>query len=321
MRSSPLARAAAVSLASLASLAALLLPACSSTATPAGSDGGVTPAGDAATPVDAAEPGPVGGERPVTVHVPPGYKPGVPAPLIVMLHGYGASGLVEEIYLGLKAVADTRGFLYVNPDGKSDTNGKRFWNSTYACCDFGKTGVDDTAYISGLIKEIQAQYSVDPKRIFLVGHSNGGFMSHRLACARSEQIAAIVSLAGSMGSEPSQCAPTQPVSVLQIHGTKDNTIAYAGGDLGGGSLYPGAEAVVSAWAKLDGCGPTPDTSAPPLDLDSQLAGPETKVTRYTGCKPGGAAELWAIQDGSHIPSLSATFTTQVVDFLFAHPKP
>jgi len=317
---SPYARATAVSLVSLASLVSLGLPACSSTSTPArGPDAGVT-ATDASAEVDAAEPGPVGGERPVTVHVPPGYKRGVAAPLVVLLHGYGASGLLQEIYFNLKAAADARGFLYVNPDGKADSNGKRFWNSTYACCDFGKTGVDDTAYVSDLIKEIQAKYTVDPRRIFLVGHSNGGFMSHRMACARSEQIAAIVSLAGSMGADPSTCTPSQPVSVLQIHGTKDATISYTGGDLGGGGQYPGAEAVVSQWAKLGGCEATA-TAAPSLDLESKLDGAETKVTRHSGCKPGAAAELWAIQEGSHIPSLSATFTAQIVDFLYAHPKP
>ena len=59
-----------------------------------------------------------------------------------------------------------------------------------------------------------------------------------------------------------------------------------------------------------------------MDLDSGIAGAETSVTRYaTGCAPGGHAELWTINGGSHLPSLSAAFAPDLIDFLFAHPKP
>ncbi len=299
----------------------LLFFACSSTtpAPPAAvADSGVPPVNP--EPDASVNDAPIGGDRPVTVRVPPSYKAGTPAPLVIMLHGYSASGLLEEIYLGLNALSDARGFLYATPDGTVDASSKRFWNTTYACCDFGKTGVDDTKYVSALITQIQARYSVDPKRVFLVGHSNGGFMSHRMACERSDQIAAIVSLAGSMGSDPTKCAPAQGVSVLQIHGTKDETIAYEGSQLQGVS-YPGAETVTREWARINGCGATPDTTAPALDLDTKLAGGETKVTKYSGCKPGGHAELWSIEGGSHIPSLTPAFSGAVVDFLYAHPKP
>ena len=41
---------------------------------------------------------------------------------------------------------------------------------------------------AGLVDEIASVYPVDKKRVFLVGHSNGGFMSHRMACDKSERI-------------------------------------------------------------------------------------------------------------------------------------
>ena len=165
------------------------------------------------------------------------------------------------------------------------------------------------------------RYSVDPKRIFIVGHSNGGFMAYQMACDHADQIAAIVSLAGGMYPDPKKCVPTSPVSVLEIHGTADMTVPFAGPTFGG-VVFPGAQATVSDWVTLDACSPTADTSAPPLDLDTSLAGAETTVTRYAkGCRPGGAAELWTIAGGAHIPSLRATFAPDVIDFLFAHPKP
>jgi polyhydroxybutyrate depolymerase len=284
----------------------------------AGDDGGgETGSGDAPASTD----GPIGGDRPVDVHVPPGYMPGVPAPLVLLLHGYSASGDVQDAYFGLTAVSDERGFLYAHPDGTMDAIGNRFWNATDACCSNATTTVDDSAYLSGLITQIEARYSVDPKRIFLIGHSNGGFMSHRMACDHADRIAAIASLAGAMYADVTQCHATEPVSVLQIHGTADAVIAYMGGMLQG-HAYPSAQTTVLDWALLDGCSLTLDTTAPPLDLEAALVGDETAVAKYgMDCRPGGHAELWTIQGGSHIPTLNPGFARSVVDFLFAHPKP
>jgi polyhydroxybutyrate depolymerase len=282
--------------------------------TPDGGDAGST---DAALDVD----GPIGGDRPVDVHVPPGYTKGVPAPLVILLHGYTASGALEEAYLNLTAEADARGFLYAYPDGTKDAAGYQFWNATDACCGTGDRTVDDSSYLSRVITEIEARYTVDPKKVFLVGHSNGGFMSYRMACDHADQIAAIASLAGAMWADVAQCHATAPVSILQIHGTADAVINYMGGAITG-HAYPSAETTVLDWVTIDGCSTTPDTSTPPLDLEAALAGDETTVTKYgADCKPGGHAELWTVQGGSHIPTLSGNFSRDVIDFLFAHPKP
>jgi len=297
--------------------AASLLVACGSS-----SGSSATTTADGGSSADGGDdPTVVGGDRPVTVHVPASYVATVPTPLVILLHGYGASGALQDLYFGMTAVSDARGFLYAAPDGTVDADGKRFWNATDACCDLHATNVDDSTYVSSLIKQIEARFNVDPKRVFLVGHSNGAFMSHRMACDHADQIAAIASLAGAMFSDVTRCAPSAPVSVLQIHGTADDTVSFDGGQIGG-HTYPGAKTTISDWVTLDGCSTTADTSAPPLDLDTRLAGSETTVTKYAaGCKAGGAAELWAITGGAHLPSLSPSFSSSVVDFLFAHPKP
>jgi polyhydroxybutyrate depolymerase len=88
------------------------------------------------------------------------------------------------------------------------------------------------------------------------------------------------------------------------------------------AAYPGAETTVADWVTFDGCATAPDTSAAPLDLDTQLPGAETTIERWEkGCKSGGSAELWTIQGGSHLPSIGDTFREDMIDFLFAHPKP
>jgi polyhydroxybutyrate depolymerase len=262
-----------------------------------------------------------GDDRPVALHVPTSYSCDKGAPLVILLHGYGASGDIEEFYLNVTAESDKRGFLYAHPTGTTETAGmsKAFWNATDACCNFYDSKIDDSAYLSKLIKDVQAAYNVDPKRIYLIGHSNGAFMSYRMACEHGDQIAAIASLAGAMYDDVTQCPAATPVSVLQIHGTADETVTYTGGKFV--NTYPSAATTVADWVAIDKCGATPDTSAAPLDIVSSLAGSETTVTSYTGCQSGTGVTFWSMTGGTHIPAFTPSFIPRVVDFLYAHPKP
>ncbi|MEO7094385.1 MAG: alpha/beta fold hydrolase, partial [Polyangiales bacterium] len=163
---------------------------------------------------DVATDGGLVSARPYDAKVPSGYDKTKPTPLVILLHGYGASGAIQEGYFKLGAVADEKTFLLATPDGTLDGSGKRFWDASDACCNFTKTKVDDVAYVAAIIDDMSAKYNVDPKRVYLVGHSNGGFMSHRAACELSPRIAAIVSLAGAQWKNAAKCAPTSPVSIL-----------------------------------------------------------------------------------------------------------
>jgi pimeloyl-ACP methyl ester carboxylesterase len=80
--------------------------------------------------------------------------------------------------------------------GQQDRRGHRFWSATDACCNLDGLAVDDVAYLRAVIRDVSARHAVDPRRVFIVGHSNGGFMAHRMACEASDLVAAVVSLAG-----------------------------------------------------------------------------------------------------------------------------
>ena len=182
------------------------------------------------------------------------------------------------------------------------------------------TGVDDSAYLSGVVDEIKAKYEVDPKRVYFVGHSNGGFMSYRMACDHADQIAAIVSLAGATFADDTKCAASEPVAVLQIHGSMDETVFYEGGVFAG-NAFPSAVTTTETWAAHGGCELTPKGGGT-LDLENALPGEESVASVYgSGCQAGGHAELWTITGGKHIPALSSGFGKAVFDFLEAHPKP
>lgn len=267
------------------------------------------------------------GDRRATLQVPPGAGT---APLIVVLHGYGSSAAENRGYLGLDDDAAARGVVLAYPEGTPDGDGNRFWNATDACCDFDGSDVDDVAYLADLVTQIGTVTPIDPKRVYLVGHSNGGFMSYREACERAPIFAAIVSLAGATYDDERMCAPSEPVAVLQIHGTDDDTVLFLGGtlDIGGGGQprpYPGAKESATMWATYDGCGTIFETRFEALDIDAGIDGPkgptETKVEVANACGPGGHVELWSIPGGSHAPDLSPSFASEVIDFLLDHPKP
>jgi polyhydroxybutyrate depolymerase len=262
------------------------------------------------------------GRGAIDVTVPAGYDAAVPAPLIVQLHGYGSSGAGQLRYMGIGELADEYGFITIAPTGTREENGRQspFWNASSACCNFQGSQIDDVGYLKSLIDEISSRWSVDPDRIYLVGHSNGGFMSYRMAYEHPETIAAIASLAGATegGQRP---PPAAPVHVLQIHGTDDGVIEYTGGGFGPeDSSYPSARFSVGQWAGYNGCD-TPGQAREMRDLDASLPGYETGVMVFeAGCSPGGSATLWTISDGGHSPMLSDTYAEQVVEWLLAHPK-
>lgn len=262
--------------------------------------------------------------RPFRVHEPPDYDGQKPAPLLVVLHGFGIRGEVQSLYFGLDRVTDPRGMLYVVPDGTENPEGKPFWNATAACCGPPGSTVDDSAYLAAVINKIRRDYNVDDRRIFVLGHSNGGFMAYRLACDHADLIAGIVSLEGAATSDPSKCKPSTPVSVVEVHGTADKVISYEGGRNNGTNPdappYPSAQQSVGLWAKLDGCDANAVPGSPPT-RDLEKGQKPATVTAFGGCKDGTAVELWTQPDGGHVPELSDTFTEQVADFLLAHPKP
>ena len=260
----------------------------------------------------------IGGDRPVEVVVPAGYDPTVPAPVLLLLHGYGVDGTIQNAYLRLGPAADAAGMLLVHPDGTEDARGNRYWNATDACCAPDEGAPDDVAYLTGLLDEVAERYNVDPKRVYLVGHSNGGFMSFRMACDVADRIAAIATIAGATFDDPAGCRPSEPVAVLAIHGEEDETIRFDGGT-NGGDRYPSADQTAAAWADANGCSaearPLPEGRTIVVDV------PEAEVSVHDDCDPGGWVERWTQPEGVHIPAFTDDIGEQLIEFLEAHPKP
>jgi polyhydroxybutyrate depolymerase len=260
-------------------------------------------------------------ERPARVVFPMAHDGTTELPLVILLHGYGANSTVQNLYFQLTNRARTAGMYVLLADGTEDAGGSQFWNATDGCCNFGGSTVDDAGYLTSLLDEAEAALPIDSDRIYFMGHSNGGFMSYRMACEIGDRIAAIASLAGSDFEADDTCVPDRAPSVLQIHGTADETIAYTGGAVSTAS-FPGAVDVVERWAGRAGCDVTMPTDGTPFDFMGTLPGDETAVTDYTtGCTEGRGATLWTIEGGGHIPGVTQpAFTNAILDWLMAHPR-
>lgn len=256
--------------------------------------------------------------RPYKFRVPAQYDPAKAWPLVLLLHGYAESADFVDGWFHFGDHADELGFLLAVPDGTVDATGMRFWNADAACCDLYKSGIDDVAYLTAVLDDMAARFHVDPKRIYVAGHSNGAFMAHRMACNLADRIAAILAVSGNGPKVASTCNPAQPVAVLQVHGTLDTVISYLGGLLPGGA-YPSATDSVGAWAQRDGCATTPVAGAA-MDLDAVVFGKETAVLRWTGCT-AGAAELWSVQGATHFPAFAASWPKEAFGWLQAHARP
>ncbi len=260
------------------------------------------------------------GRGPVLVSAPANAAEATAMPLIVLLHGYTSSGQSISNYWGIARLVEDYGFVLAAPDGLREAGGNQnpFWNATDACCNFENNPVDDSAYLRGIIDTLMGQYAIDPDRVYVMGHSNGGFMALRMAYEHSDVLAAVVSLAGANHLERRD-PPPHAVHVLQIHGTDDETIAFQGGEIQE-NRYPSARATVERWADYNGCR-RPGVAREVRDLDASLPGHETGVLKFVaGCKRGGSAELWTISGGTHTPPVSESYGAQLVEWLLAHPK-
>jgi polyhydroxybutyrate depolymerase len=270
-----------------------------------------------------AEASPLVLARPYGLYVPPSYRASTPAPLVVVLHGLGDRGSGVAEFFDLRALAEAKTFLYAFPDGTPGRKFGRFWNATDACCDYDGTGVDDVAYLRAVIDDVSARYSVDPRRVYFVGLSNGGYMSHRVACDLADRVAAIVSVAGATWKNADACRPSEPVSVLEVHADADRIVAYDGGSFeldGRRRTLPSAHETVATWAAKDGCTGPLESAGDPVDWDARVPGAETTRERYASCPGRIAVELWTVHGGQHVPAPGHSVGALTLGFLEAHPK-
>ena len=166
-----------------------------------------------------------------------------------------------------------------------------------------------------MLELLQKTYAIDDDRLHIVGHSNGGFMAHRMICEHDGMFAGIATLASATFEDPDACVLETPVHVLQVHGSIDPVILFGGGCLSGG-CYPSAPETQLMVAADNQCGQRPDSTPDPIDLVPFISGAETEITVYReSCASGGTAELWKVSGGGHNPPFDGRFALEVTRWL------
>ena len=190
------------------------------------------------------------------VHVPPSYDGTKRTPLLLNWHGYGSNAIGQQIFSGANPTSDEQGFIVVYPESPD-----RSWAAGTCCSMFldggGMPDRDDVGFARALVAEISKAACIDSKRVYSTGMSNGGFMSHRLACEAADLFTAIASVAGKMGV--SSCQPSRPVPVIQFHGTIDGTISYDTPAFSGDGAADVPD-MMKRWGDRNGCTKGPDTT-------------------------------------------------------------
>jgi polyhydroxybutyrate depolymerase len=260
-----------------------------------------------------------GMSRTFVVHVPPSAKLTGPLPVVFDFHPLGGTGARQETASGWGTKCDSVGCIAVFPD--SAANGGNGWNVGYCCQGAQSNKVDDVQFTRDMIKWLEANTCVDPKRVYASGCSNGGGMSYMLACNAADVIAAVapVDFRCITGTEPASassltatnntactCTLPRPISVTAFDEGQDNMIVpYNGGPTvvaadcpPGGTckafIFPSAPVNFGTWANFDTC-----TGSPTTDPNNSIC------QTYTSCAGNTEVTLCTANSGSHCGSYAS----------------
>ena len=187
-------------------------------------------------------------DREYVLYIPSSYDGSTSVPLMFNFHGFGGNASDYMLEADMRSLAETDTFILVYPQG-SCLDGSSHWNA----CPTGngnKSNADDFRFVEAMINEISSQHNVDLERVYAVGYSNGGMMAYGLANYKSELIAAVGSVSGSM----LDCTgpASHPMPIIHLHGTSDGVLPY-----NGGSDWNSAQSTLDHWINLNNTVLTP----------------------------------------------------------------
>ncbi len=273
--------------------------------------------------------------RPYLLQMPPNSPaldtPATPVPLVLQLHGRGIDPVRFDELTGYGALAEQVGFALAMPSAIGE-----IWNDGRNAGPPG-TRADDVGYLAAVLDDAILRTPIDPRRIYVVGMSNGAAMAGRLARELSERIAAMAQVAGTASADLAAVRqPALPVPILSIHGTADSTAPYGGGVRRGLVSHlmirhaAGPSVSVDDWARF-WVAANRATEGP----DEQQLPPDVAVRTWHGPTSSSDVVFYRIDGGGHtwpgshftLPAFlfgrtSHTFDATRVswDFLAAHRR-
>jgi polyhydroxybutyrate depolymerase len=263
-------------------------------------------------------------------------------PLVMMLHGAGGSAKNVIESTGWTELGEKEGFVTIVPNGtpRNEKRSESFignpqtWNSggkqSLAAGDFSATAknIDDVGFLGALIDKVQHEINIDPKRIYVAGHSNGAGMAYRFAFERADLVAAVGVVAGHFFLEPKPLHNV--VSLIQIVGDKDPFTPMAGGDItiaGRTATVPPALQSPRSWATMLGLAPEPKVLQDDEKLKILLWGPSQDGTEVRSIVIKGHGHAYPSPTDRFHPSMlfgptakTLNATEKMWQFFHEHPK-
>jgi polyhydroxybutyrate depolymerase len=149
----------------------------------------------------------------------------------------------------------------------------------------------DVTFISDLIDKLEAEYNIDPTRIYADGLSIGGGMAFALSCKLSDRIAAVGAVSAAQLLEWERCGDSRPVPTVAFHGTADRLAPYQGGS---SPVSPGVFPSIRDWtARVAGrnqCKGDPS--------DTRITANVRRLA-YTNCAENADVILYIVEGGGH----------------------
>ena len=149
--------------------------------------------------------------QPYRLFIPKSYDGTKAMPLLVALHGMGGdeNSMFDFYQEGvLKREAERAGFLVVCPKGRDSASMYR-----------GSAEQD----VLDVIAEVERDYKVDRNRVFLMGHSMGGFGTWSVAMDHPDLFAALGPISG--GGNPAGMVKIRDIPEYVVHGDDDKTVS------------------------------------------------------------------------------------------------
>ncbi len=162
---------------------------------------------------------------PYRVYVPQSYDGTRPFPLIVALHGAGGSesAMIVARNGQMKKLAEKHGYIVASPLGYRPRGGYGRIPKEFSPNPFLKRVRElSEKDVMNVLKLVRAEYRIDDRRIYLMGHSMGGTGTWRLAAKYPDMWAAIAPVsAGGARPEEINLEAMRHIPVLVCHGDRD----------------------------------------------------------------------------------------------------